>query len=60
VDLLRAGEAAEPGSVFTLSIVRARERVYTIWANQGGSWLLSATGEEVESHEEEWLHASEP
>lgn len=59
VEFKRAGEAGEPGSVFPLSIVRACEKVYTIWVNQD-RWLLGtrATGEEVESHEEE-VHASE-
>jgi hypothetical protein len=60
VDFERAGEAGEPGSVFTLSIVRACERSYTIWVNQD-RWLLStrATGEEVESHEEKCTPVSD-
>jgi len=54
VEFKRAGEAGEPGSVFTLSIVRACEKVYTIWVNQD-RWLLSTRviGGKVESHGEE-------
>jgi len=60
VELKRAGEAGEPGSVFRLSIVRACEKVYTIWVNQD-RWLLSTRtiGEEVESHEEECMPVSD-
>lgn len=60
MELKRAGEAGQPGSVFTLRIVRACEKVCTIWVNQD-RWLLStrATGEEVESHEEECMLVSD-
>ena len=56
MELKIAGEAGEPGSDFTLSIVRACEKVYTIWVNQDRRVLsMRATGEEVESHEEECM-----
>lgn len=60
MELKSTGEAGQSGSVFTLRIVRACETVYTIWVNQD-RWLLSAraTGEEVESHEEECMPVSD-
>jgi hypothetical protein len=40
-------------------MVRACEKVYTIWVDQD-RWLLTrATGEEVESHEEESMPVSD-